>query len=54
MNYEPSFLEDLLETADDMGEIISQPGWAGTFLLAIIVLIVGWLVLCTTDAYIGG
>ena len=53
MEDERTLLEDLEAMGDDLYSAMSEPGWAGTAVLALVVLIVTWLWVCTAAAYIG-
>ena len=52
MQEELSLIDDLEQMGGGIYDTISEPGWAGTFVLAIIVLFVSWLVFCVGSAYI--
>ena len=49
-----SLIDDLEEMGEDIYNVVSEPGFAGLFVLAIIVLVASWLVYCTAAAYTGG
>ena len=49
---ESSLLDDLEQMGEDIYSVATEPGWAGTFVLALVILVVSWLVYCTGAAYI--